>query len=98
MDKTIEVAELQKDMDNILDDVTGTRITYILTRQDKPSAVVISYEEYIKMLSREEVIARFNETWMKIGERNAKYSEEEVAADLELATNEIRARRHASMS
>ena len=93
MSKTIDVAELQKDIEHVIEEVTATKVPYVLTRNDKPSAVVISYEDYIKMLSREEIIARFNESWAKIGERNAKYSEEEVAADLELATKEIRERR-----
>ncbi|MBI3763970.1 MAG: type II toxin-antitoxin system Phd/YefM family antitoxin [Chloroflexi bacterium] len=93
MNKTIDLAELQKDIEHVVEEVATTKVSYVLTRNDKPSAVMISYEDYIKMLSREEVITRFNEAWAKIGERNARYSEEEVAADLELATQEIRARR-----
>jgi PHD/YefM family antitoxin component YafN of YafNO toxin-antitoxin module len=93
MSKTIDVVELQKDIEHVVEEVATTKVAYVLIRNDKPSAVMISYEDYIKMLSREEVIARFNEAWVKIGERNAQYSEEEVAADLELATKELRERR-----
>jgi len=93
MNKTIEIAELQKDVNHVVEEVASTKVPYVLTRNDKPSAVMISYEDYIKLLSREDVIARFNESWAKLGDMNIKYSEEEVAADLELATQELRERR-----
>ena len=93
MDKTMAIEEFQKNLEQVLEDVTTTHVPYILTRNTKPLVVVLAYEDYVKILSREEVIARFDEAWMKIGQRNAQYSEEEVAADLELATREIRERR-----
>ncbi len=43
--------------------------------------------------TREEIIVQFDKTWKEIGEKNARVSEEEVAADLKLATKELRERR-----
>jgi len=93
MDKTIRVTELQKDIEHILDEVATTHIPYVLERNDRPSVVMIAYEDYVKLLSREEIWARFQKTWAELGAKNAQYSEEEIIADLELATQEVRARR-----
>jgi prevent-host-death family protein len=93
MDKTIDVAELKKDIEYILDEVTIARTPYVLTREARPSAVLIAYEDYVKLLSREEIWARFKKTWTELGEKNAQYSDEEIAADVELATKEVRERR-----
>ena len=43
-----------------------------------------------KSLSREEVSARFHASWVEIGKRNAHIPEEEVVADIELASAELR--------
>ena len=93
LDKTIPVAELQKDMEHILDEVAAAHVPYVLTRNDRPAVVMISYADYLKLLSREEVWARFSKTWAELGEKNAKYSEEEIAADVDLAIKEVRAAR-----
>ena len=88
MDKTIPIAELQKDMEHILDEVATAHIPYVLMRNDQPAVVLIPYDEYTKLLSRQEIIARFNKTWAEIGKKNARFSNEEIEADLELIDKE----------
>jgi len=85
MDKTIRVTELQKDdIEHILDEVAATHIPHVLERNDRPSVVMIAYEDYVKLLSREEIWTRFQKTWAELGAKNAQYSEAEIIADLEL--------------
>ncbi len=93
MDKTIDVQELQKDMDRVVEEVALAHTPYILTRAGQPLVVMIAYEDYVKLLPQDEIWARFKETWAAIGERNAQYSEEEVEADIEEAIRESRAQR-----
>jgi prevent-host-death family protein len=93
IDKTIEAEELQKDLARVLEEITTTHAPYIITRNGRPAVVMLAYEDYVKLLSREEILAQFNQTWAEIGERNLQYSEEEVEADLEQATRELRERR-----
>ena len=93
MDKIIDVQELQKDIEHVVKEVRLAHTPYVLTRAGQPLMVMIAYEDYIKLLPSEEILARFNQTWAEIGERNAQYSEEEVEADLDLATRELRERR-----
>lgn len=93
MNKTIGIDEIQERFNQVVEEVATSHVPYVLTRDARPSIVMISYEDYLKLLSRQEIIARFNKTWAEIGEKNAQYSEQEVAADLELATKELRERR-----
>ena len=93
MSKTIEVTDLQKDIEQVVDEVATTKEPYVLTRKDKPSVVMISYEDYMKMLSKEETWVRFEKTWHLLGEKNAQYSEDEISADVEAAVKEVRAAR-----
>jgi prevent-host-death family protein len=93
MDKTIDALEVKQNFDRILDEVTTTHTPHVLTRDNRPLIVMISYEDYLKLRSREEAVARFNQTWAEIGEKNVRYSEAEVEADLKLATRELREQR-----
>ncbi len=88
MDKTIAVADLQKDIEYILNEVATARTPYILTRENAPSVVLIPYDEYLKFMARQEIIARFNKSWAEIGEKNARFSDEEIEADLEAIDKE----------
>ena len=50
-----------------------------------------------KLPSRQEIWERFLKTWVAVGEKNAHFSEEEVIADLELATLELKVKRATEM-
>ena len=93
MNKTISVIDLQQKTNQILDDVENKHTPHIIQRGDHPSVVMISYNDFLKISSREEIVAKFNKTWAEIGERNAQYSDEEIEADLKETTRELREQR-----
>lgn len=93
MDKALEIPQLPQAIENALIEVASTHMPYILTRNNHPAVVMIAYEDYLKLLSREDIWTRFEKTWAELGELNAGYSEAEIEADLQAATQEVRARR-----
>jgi prevent-host-death family protein len=95
MSKTIDITELQKDVEHVIDEVEITKTSIVLTRNHKPSAVMIPYEDYIKMLSQGDVWGKFEAVWQDISDKNAAYTDDEIAADLKLATEEVRNNRRA---
>ena len=89
MNKTISVIDLQQKTNQILDDVENKHTPYIIRRGDHPSVVMISYNDFLKISSREEIVAKFNKTWAK-SESATQYSDKEIEADLNEATRELR--------
>jgi len=92
MNQIIGVTELQRRFRAVFDDVTKNGIPYILMRGSKPEAVLIPYEEYLKYkkYSEEEVNQKFDAMVKRLGELNAKYSDDEVEKDVEEAIQEVR--------
>jgi prevent-host-death family protein len=92
MDQIIGITELQNRFRAVFEDVTKNRIPYILTRGNKPQAVLIPYEEYLKYkkFSDEEANHKFDAMQKRLGVLNAKYSDEEVQSDVEAAIQEVR--------
>jgi prevent-host-death family protein len=95
MNKIIGVTELQRQFRTVFDEVVRHHIPYVLTRGSRPEAVLISYEEYVKLLRADEtgVIARMNQALERMAEINARHSDKEVEADLMEATQIVRARK-----
>ncbi len=95
MNKIIGVTDLQRKFRAVFDEVVQQRTPYILTRGSRPEAVLIPYDQYLKFVKADEagVLERFDRALAQLAEANAKYSEEEVEADLEEATRTIRARK-----
>ena len=92
MNQIIGVTELQRRFRSVFDDVTKKGIPYVLTRGSKPEAVLLPYEEYVKYkkLSDEEADQKFNAMVERLSTMNAKFSDEEVSADVEEAIQEVR--------
>jgi len=95
MDKIIGVTELQRKFRAVFDDVVHKRTPYILTRGSRPEAVIIPYEQYLKYVHADEagVLKRVDALLERMARVNAKYSEEEVEADLLEATKIVRSRK-----
>ncbi|MCZ7673862.1 MAG: type II toxin-antitoxin system Phd/YefM family antitoxin [Chloroflexi bacterium] len=91
MQKIIGVTELQRRFRSVFDEVAHKHIPYVLTRGSRPEAVLIPYEEFLRLqaLQEEEVLARFDRLAARMAKQNAAYSEEEVAADVAAARNEL---------
>ena len=92
MNQIIGVTELQRRFRSVFDEVTKKGIPYVLTRGSKPEAVLLPYEEYVKFkrLSDEEATQKFDAMLERLGTLNAKFSDEEVSADVEEAIQEVR--------
>jgi prevent-host-death family protein len=95
MNKIIGVTELQRRFRSVFDDVVDRHIPYVLTRGSRPEAVLVPYEQYLKFVQADEagVLKRFDNLFARMATVNAKYSDAEVEADLDLATKQVRARK-----
>lgn len=87
MHKTIRVPESLR---TIFDEVVHERVPYVLTEESRPEAVIVPYEEFLKLqkLQEAEVLARFREVKAEMAERNAGFSDDEVERDVDAALTE----------
>jgi prevent-host-death family protein len=95
MDRIIGVTELQRRFRSVFDEVVHGRVPYILTRGSRPEAVLIPYEQYRKFVQADQagVLERFDRSRALLAEINARFTDEEIEADLRDATRIVRARR-----
>ena len=95
MDRIIGVTELQRKFRTVFDEVVQRHVPYILTRGSRPEAVIIPYEQYLKFVQADEsrVLERMNRALSRMVDLNARYSDEEIEADLVQATTAVRARK-----
>jgi prevent-host-death family protein len=91
MQQIFGVTELQRNFKSIFDQVVNQQTSIVLTRGSRPEAVLIPYEDYLRLqaLQESEVMARFDRVWNRLSELNAGYSDEEIAADTEAARSEL---------
>lgn len=68
----------------MLDDVVHKHTPCILTRGSRPEAVLIPYEQYLKYVRADEagVLKRMDGALAYLAQVNARYSDEEIEADL----------------
>ena len=87
MQEIVGVTELQRHFRSFFDQVVQKNKPLILTRGSRPEAVMIPYQDYLRFqqMQESEVLARFDRVWEKLGELNAEYSDDEIAADIRAA-------------
>ncbi len=87
MQEIIGVTELQRSFRSFFNQVVQKHTPLILTRGSRPEAVMIPYKDYLRFqqMQENEVLARFDRVWEKLGELNAEYSDDEIAADIRAA-------------
>lgn len=92
MQKIIGVTELQRSFRAVFDEVARDHMPYVLTRGSRPEAAIIPYDEFIRFLTwkEQEVVAEFDRAMLRLAERNASYSDEEIDADVDAALAEVR--------
>lgn len=92
MQKTIDVTELQSHFLSVFEEVTQENTLYILTRDGRPEAAILSYEEFLRFrrLQEEKLLHRFDQLVMRLAEQNAHLDEDEVAADISAALHEVK--------
>lgn len=93
MQRIIGVSDLQRRFRAVLDEVIADHVPYVLTRGSRPEAAIIPYDEFAQFLAwkEQEVLYEFDRTMNRLAEENAAYSEDEIAADVVLAVEEVRA-------
>jgi prevent-host-death family protein len=94
----IGVTELQRQFRMVFDKVAKKGIPYILTRGSRPEAVLISYEEYLRYqaLNEPNEQKRFDLLLKRMQVLNEDIPDDELEADIEVATQEVRARKRSS--
>lgn len=90
MHKTIRIPDLEHSVRAVLDDMKRDHVSYVVTEGSQPEAVLVPYDEFLKLqkMRENEVLARFDQVWSRMAERNAGISEEEVIEDIEAARAE----------
>lgn len=88
MQKIVGVTEFQRGFRSVFDEVVSKRVPCILTRGSRPEAVLIAYEDFSRFQELEEktVLARFDRLVGRMAARNASFSEDEVAGDVQAAS------------
>jgi len=87
--KTVGVTELQRQFRSIFEEVVVGNIPYVLTRGSKPEAVLVSYEEFMR-LQEQDFARRFDHLVQRMTEKNAAYTEDEVMNEVKAAIQEVR--------
>lgn len=84
MQQVVSVTKLQRHFRSFFDQVTHERISIVLTRNSRPEAALIPYEDYLRFqqMQETEVLANFDQVWTRLDELNAQYSDDEIAADI----------------
>lgn len=93
MQRTIDASELRRSFDELLNEVARNDAEYVVAREGQPQAVLVSYDELARLRRIEERERNFVERWGTMRERMAAlsddFSEEDVAADIEAARQEV---------
>lgn len=91
MHRIIGVTELQRRFRSVFDEVARKQVPYVLTRGSRPEAALIPYEEFLRFqaLKEQEVLARFDELVARMAKQNVAVGEEEVAADVTAAREDV---------
>ncbi len=90
MQEMVDAGELRRRSDELIDEVARGGAEYVLARDGRPEAALISYEELSRLRRIEQ---RARERWdqlrAEMAASSADYSEEEVAAEVEAARQEV---------
>jgi len=88
--KIIGVTELQRRFRLVFDEVVEQQTPVVLTRGSRPEAVLISYQEYLRLQAAqaEDALAQFDRVWERLARLNADVDEDQLAADIEAARGE----------
>jgi prevent-host-death family protein len=97
MNKVIGVTDLQRRFRKTFDEVAEEHVPYILTRGSRPEAVLVPYDQYLRLIKADEagILKRFDEFQARMLAANSRFTEEEIAEDVAEAIREYRKRKHA---
>lgn len=92
MNQITGVTELQRNFKRMFDHVAKKKTALVLTRKSRPEAVMLPYDEYLRLVQwrESEIVARFERIAAKMREANARFNDAEIEADLTQASREMR--------
>ena len=95
MNKIIGVTDLQRRFRKTFDEVAEEHVPYILTRGSRPEAVLIPYEQYLRLIRADEegILKRFDDLLARMAAAHGRFSEEAVAKDVAAAVRDVRKRK-----
>lgn len=89
MPKTIRIKDLERDLRTVFDDVVRENVPYVVTQEDRPEAVLVPYEQFLRFQEQEQgLLSRFDRLRARMVERNAGFADEEIAEDVRAARRE----------
>ena len=92
MQKIIGVTDLQRRFRTVFEEVARQRVPYVLTRDSRPEAALIPYEDFVRFQKwqEDEVLARFDALSARLAEQTRHLQDENVARDVDAALRETR--------
>ncbi len=90
--RTITVAELQRRLQSVIEDVAKAGAIYVLTYDNRPQAALVPYERYqhLQTLHQKEAGFELDRVLMRMRRQNANRTEGEVRKDIRLARSQVR--------
>ena len=87
MQKIISTMKLRRQFRKFFEDVVRTRIYLVLTRNARPEAALIPYDDYLRFqqMQESEALAHFDQAWNRLAQLNAAYSDDEIVMDVKVA-------------
>lgn len=91
----VPTSELGSLADKLVEQTSRTGEPIVLTRNDRPTAVLVPYREYLRLLQndRDHLRSTFAEMLERMAARNGDVPDDEIERDIEQARAEIRAER-----
>jgi len=92
--KILGVTRAQRHFREVIEEVVATNRPLVLTRDSEPAAVLISYDDFrkyedLKDQREREIFSRFDRLLQRMAEGNEQFSDDEVAADVDLARLDV---------
>lgn len=90
--KTIGTEDLEDNIEAILDDVARQHAHYLVERNQQPAAALIPLDDYLRLsaLQEDQILAQVDQVLARMAQRNAAFSDEEVARDVTAAASDVR--------
>jgi antitoxin YefM len=91
VDKIVGVTDLQRNFRAVIDEVAEQGVPYVLTRGSRPEAVLLPYDEYVRLrsLQEKEVVFGLDRLLDRMRRRTAGLSENEVVEDIDRSRSEV---------
>jgi prevent-host-death family protein len=92
MQKIIGVTDLQRRFRSVFEEVARQRVPYVLTRDSRPEAALIPYEDFVRFQKwqEDEILARFDALATRLAEQSKQVDDAHVTEDVETAIRETR--------